>query len=409
LGQIVQSRFYDAGIYNYPSDIQSLDNGYLVAFRSTDGVTNQNSIHLLEVDDSFDFVADRKLSLESGGNLNSGELLYQAGSRKTYFFYSGSFSGFVIFDESLDTIRTMGWPLGDINHTYNYKGEVYFSDDNGAFCGFKGDELQMRTYSLETQYSGIRQMDLDTTEWALYGTGLYTDFSSNRRRVAVAKSFIQREMSCGSFSRVTPFAESEDLQITEENLVPNNTGNTAVKPLSYNWTIPNIVKNDSCRIHCQPLDLKFTASGDELNYTFTVENPDTNATYEWLVDGTPIFGTGPMIAYSFAQEGNFEVCSRGYNICSSDTSCNTVTVMRSNAAAIKQSSLQVYPNPVNNRLFVQSEQQIERLEILSVYGQLIRSYASTKELFIEGLIPGNYLLMIEYIDGQRERKMFIKQ
>jgi hypothetical protein len=73
---------------------------------------------------------------------------------------------------------------------------------------------------------------------------------------------------------------------------------------------------------------------------------------------------------------------------------------------------EIYPNPVNNRLNIQSSGIIQQVRIFTLQGKLVKQYqlAGEKEqLVISDLNKGIYLLEITLINGGKEMKKFIKQ
>jgi hypothetical protein len=71
-------------------------------------------------------------------------------------------------------------------------------------------------------------------------------------------------------------------------------------------------------------------------------------------------------------------------------------------------SLQVYPNPAKGEVFIQSEQPIEKIEILDMSGRIVVSTSSTTAVNISHLPKGVYLVKI-FIDGQSVTKKIIKE
>jgi hypothetical protein len=70
----------------------------------------------------------------------------------------------------------------------------------------------------------------------------------------------------------------------------------------------------------------------------------------------------------------------------------------------------LYPNPVKNKFFVTSDVQINRIEVLSVNGQLIQldSRKDIKQLDVSGLIRGSYIVKL-YSDKAIVTSRFIKE
>jgi hypothetical protein len=75
--------------------------------------------------------------------------------------------------------------------------------------------------------------------------------------------------------------------------------------------------------------------------------------------------------------------------------------------SVELSSFSIYPNPTNDKLFVQGLSSSSRVSIYNVLGKLVLSQTISKEIDVKQLSKGIYILKI--IDGQKETtRKFIK-
>lgn len=78
---------------------------------------------------------------------------------------------------------------------------------------------------------------------------------------------------------------------------------------------------------------------------------------------------------------------------------------------ITNGSFTLYPNPVNNSLFVEYAQPITRCEIYSIVGSLvyrIDNCSEKMEINVENLSSGTYIIKIDF-DGLTQNRAFIKK
>ena len=80
-----------------------------------------------------------------------------------------------------------------------------------------------------------------------------------------------------------------------------------------------------------------------------------------------------------------------------------------NTSDIKNGNIAVYPNPVKNHLFVDTKDQITKIEIYNVLGQLEQSSSNLKEVNTSNFKSGNYVAKITLSTGKTITKKFIKK
>ena len=76
---------------------------------------------------------------------------------------------------------------------------------------------------------------------------------------------------------------------------------------------------------------------------------------------------------------------------------------------VKKEKLAIYPNPVKDKLFIETIEQIKNIEIYNVLGQLEQRSTSLKEVMTDHLKSGNYVVKITFEDGKTMTKKFIKK
>lgn len=80
-----------------------------------------------------------------------------------------------------------------------------------------------------------------------------------------------------------------------------------------------------------------------------------------------------------------------------------------NVSAVKKDKVEIYPNPVIDKLFIDTTDQIKNIEIYSILGQLEQSSTTLKELNTSKLKSGNYVVKIIFTNGKTMTKKFIKK
>jgi hypothetical protein len=74
-----------------------------------------------------------------------------------------------------------------------------------------------------------------------------------------------------------------------------------------------------------------------------------------------------------------------------------------------KSTISVYPNPTNDKLFVKtSGQSIEKAEVYSVSGKLLLTQENPSGLSLQSLATGMYLVKLIFTEGQNQTFKIIK-
>ena len=76
---------------------------------------------------------------------------------------------------------------------------------------------------------------------------------------------------------------------------------------------------------------------------------------------------------------------------------------------VKKGKVAIYPNPVKEKLFIDTIDQIKTIEIYNTLGQLEQRSTNLKEVMTDQLKSGNYIVKITFEDGKTMTKKFIKK
>lgn len=87
---------------------------------------------------------------------------------------------------------------------------------------------------------------------------------------------------------------------------------------------------------------------------------------------------------------------------------NVTDVTLGNNQISNQKAVNIYPNPVTNKLYIETETAIEKATIISVNGQRLQAIIENNQINVESLSTGFYILEINAVDGSKTFKNFIK-
>ncbi len=73
------------------------------------------------------------------------------------------------------------------------------------------------------------------------------------------------------------------------------------------------------------------------------------------------------------------------------------------------SLVQIYPNPSSGMVNIQSEKQVQQIQVISLEGKIIRKYNSSTQINIQDLPKGVYVLKIQLENGKTEVQNLIKK
>lgn len=117
---------------------------------------------------------------------------------------------------------------------------------------------------------------------------------------------------------------------------------------------------------------------------------------------------GDQYAYTISKTG-YNSMNGAFNL-TRDTVINMVLSMTSQVQNNNRKTTTLYPNPVNDRLHITSDDGMERIEVLDIYGNVLANYkiyASSHTVFTEKFSPGLYMLRIVYNDKSPEILRFM--
>ncbi|MGV3631988.1 MAG: YCF48-related protein [Bacteroidota bacterium] len=101
-----------------------------------------------------------------------------------------------------------------------------------------------------------------------------------------------------------------------------------------------------------------------------------------------------------------------YTLCDSDGLCDnaTITFTVENTTGLEEHQYitQLYPNPVNDVLSIQTQQAVKSMRIFDLNGKELLSACGTTILHVEKIHTGTYLLEVVFENGTRTRGTFIK-
>ena len=138
--------------------------------------------------------------------------------------------------------------------------------------------------------------------------------------------------------------------------------------------------------------------------TITVENnvltASESSSYQWYLDGEPIFEANEQSFLALAS-GSYSVEVVDLNGCNAVSA--PVSLMVNAVLDAGQVGMQLYPNPVEGRLFIKVPSPIREARLLSLDGRLLLvangSQASGMEINTTALPAGEYLVQVLLQDG----------
>ena len=129
-------------------------------------------------------------------------------------------------------------------------------------------------------------------------------------------------------------------------------------------------------------------------------------------------GNGLTPTHTYTALGTYTVCATAYTVCDSNTFCDTVVIGTLSASALNVSNVQVFPNPANDKLYIDnipapSERSGEvSYRLLNVTGECIQQgnlKQGNNTLSMEAFAPGIYILEMTGTDGERSMVRVVKE
>ena len=159
-----------------------------------------------------------------------------------------------------------------------------------------------------------------------------------------------------------------------------------------------------------PLAINITAIDSAGNYILS-DTMNAGATYQWINcnTGNSIISGATGQNFLATNNGNYGVIVTLAG-CSDTSSCYAVTNVGINETKLSN-SISVYPNPSNGIFKVESETELEELEVINIFGITVvkRNAVDQKNLTIENLSAGTYILIVKDKKNNTFRKKIICQ
>ncbi len=148
-----------------------------------------------------------------------------------------------------------------------------------------------------------------------------------------------------------------------------------------------------------PYSITDSNGTDGIAATGTIEIP-ANAT----VGTTRMRITKDM--WNVYEPGEFDACTYAYYGQIEEYSVNVQPSLSN--PDLSKNKFSVYPNPSKNRIFVQSEANVEALTFTTLQGRIVGEYQSN-EADISGFTSGVYIIKIKFTDGQTAIAKVVKE
>ncbi|MGJ3236069.1 choice-of-anchor B family protein [Marivirga sp.] len=216
----------------------------------------------------------------------------------------------------------------------------------------------------------------------------------------------------GANSYEWDFGDGSDIS-TEENPIHNyeNAENYQVTLTATNDCGSSEFVYNLNLTKCLPV-ADFTVSVDEGEITFINLTRNSNL-FEWdFGDGSGIV-TDKNPVYTYDNEGPFEVTLTAYNDCGTSTASMTIDAMVLNNTTSLNQLLNIYPNPVQNNLFIdfESSESIQELSIISASGRKLyfnNSFQNGESINMSAWKSGIYFMIITDANGKRIVEKIVK-
>jgi hypothetical protein len=372
-------------------------------------LSGQVSSHLIKCDTNGTLLKYKLFNLDYGQNLHV--LNDSAGIYK--FFGSGpilSTSYFNIYSYSDATdnfIKERGFAV------------TYLSGPSGTYWKLSRSKLNSKDFYLNarvttsvTDYNGaIKFTDNDKIKWvcsvSAVGMGIYTTLESMEED---NKGSLLYAISCGGscLSYTSAFVRIDSNGTRAPFLTTMLKG--------YSWTIPNLPRHAPRVIHdnnyyfdiwgysfpSNPLTIQ------KFNSSLVLPCASTIATTNNAVSvGNP----GPMppsstiIAVSSYTFGTYSSIG---TLATFSVNPNFCTVLGVGENKRLSEELSIYPNPVEDKLLIETSLFMERLQVFDMNGRSLKTFEHPKEIDVSNLPQGIYFLKIK-TDGKEFNKKFVKQ
>jgi PKD repeat protein len=178
----------------------------------------------------------------------------------------------------------------------------------------------------------------------------------------------------------------------------NNSGAYLHDPVSYdvNEFFQLDVPNANFTV-----DTNYIIEGDTVHFTDLSENNPTS--WEWQFEGgTPFTSTEQNPEIKYVAPGDYDVKLIVVNSYGSDTIIKTeyihVDSLATGIETYNPGDINLYPNPVKNKLFISSNNNIQSVNIINISGQVVKKQecnAKQIEINIIDLPDGIYIICLQ--------------
>lgn len=185
----------------------------------------------------------------------------------------------------------------------------------------------------------------------------------------------------------------------------------------FNDSITGCHSYDSIRVRVvQQPKASFTANNhtglsiDTFKFTNTT-TADTAFVSTWNMGQSGATGNiqiTPNASHVYHDSGMFIVSLivSDFNICLADTATDTVTVsFPLSVNGLQKNSVKIYPNPANDKIFINADEEITTIEIFDINGKVVYNTKPQSGIAvsanISGLANGAYLIKITLLSGNQ--------
>jgi len=154
-----------------------------------------------------------------------------------------------------------------------------------------------------------------------------------------------------------------------------------------------------------------TANALTASVTYTGTTPVDSVTWSFG-DGTT--ATGNTAGHTYTTEGTYMICATAYNICGSDSICQSITLQTTGIGNIPGSAnISLYPNPANQSLIIADAPRGTLIEIYNSSGKrtLSATLRGGKDVVdVSNMAAGVYLIRFTVKEGgQSSTARFVKR
>jgi len=351
-----------------------------------------------------------------------------------------SFSGSKALLTNLSATQDVLWDFGGqySDGTAEFKMQMYVAAGNSGYYNIQAVNPFVAgawSYELYLESNGMAYIQVgagnlvdsfsyDTNTW--FETGVIVDFENNDWQITkdgIVVANIQTNVAdnTNSMGYLNVYS-SEGLDMMQTSLF-------AIDDLSFEYTPPTVYA---------PVAAFTSEQGDDLEYAFTNTSGGSEGTYSWdFGDGNTSTDENPN--YTYAAEGTYNVCLTVTNATAADTFCEDVFVyalptvifnptITDNFVSFdgvvfgtatdyfwdfgdgNTATGSIAPNPTSDYLNFSGDLQfVKNMSLVFENGQSQSISFENNQVDISHFAKGNYILLIEDLDGTFFVEKIIKQ